>query len=100
MILCRLRAPSSRPCTSRSSGRPSTALVWLAGWGSLPGPIPPGVTPAKTVHLTELRAALNQAYQAAGWTPPAYTDPTIVAEQTVIQAIHLNELRTAVRALQ
>lgn len=37
----------------------------------------PGSTPATAFHVTELRTALDQAYQA----------------------IHLNELRTAVRAL-
>ncbi len=56
----------------------------------------PGSTPAKGVHLLELRTALNQAYQAAGRTAPTYTDPTGL---TVIKAIHLNELRSAVRAL-
>jgi len=55
-----------------------------------------GGTPARVVHLAELRTALNQAYQAAGRTAPTYTDP---AELSIIKAIHLNELRAAVRAL-
>jgi len=46
--------------------------------------------------LTELRTALSQAYQAAGRAAPTYTDPT---ELGVIKAIHLSELRAAVRAL-
>jgi hypothetical protein len=46
--------------------------------------------------LTELRTALTQAYQAAGRTAPTYTDPTALS---VIKAIHLNELRTAIRTL-
>ena len=54
----------------------------------------PGSAPVKVVHLTELRTALNQAYVAAGRTPPTYTDP-LVARLTVINALHLNELRTA-----
>jgi hypothetical protein len=57
-------------------------------------------TPAKKVHLDELRTALNQAYQAAGISPPAYIDSAIVAGQTVIKASHVSELRTAVRALE
>jgi len=30
----------------------------------------------------------------------AYTDPTLTAGQTVIKAVHLNELRANVRALE
>ena len=52
------------------------------------------------MHLVELRTALNEAYQAAGRTLPTYTDLTLVAGVTVIKALHLNELRTAVRALE
>jgi uncharacterized protein DUF4082/Big-like domain-containing protein/fibronectin type III domain protein len=55
---------------------------------------------ARAAHLTELRTALNQVYQAAGQTAPTYTDATVVARGTVIKAIHLDELRSAVRALQ
>ncbi|PYM70781.1 MAG: hypothetical protein DME03_20605, partial [Candidatus Rokuibacteriota bacterium] len=55
-----------------------------------------GSTPVRVVHLTELRTALSQAYQAAGRAAPTYTDPT---ELGVIKAIHLSELRAAVRAL-
>jgi hypothetical protein len=55
-----------------------------------------GSTPVRVVHLTELRTALSQAYQAAGRAAPTYTDPT---ELSVIKAIHLSELRAAVRAL-
>jgi hypothetical protein len=50
--------------------------------------------------LLELRTALNQAYEAAGQTPLTYSDPTIVAELAVIKAVHLNELRAGVRALE
>jgi hypothetical protein len=52
----------------------------------------------RVIHLTELRTALNQAYQAAGRTVPTYTDPSPVAGATLIKAIHLNQLRSAVRA--
>ena len=33
------------------------------------------VTPVKRVHLTELRNALDEAYDAAGQSQPTYTDP-------------------------
>jgi len=51
------------------------------------------------VHVTELRRALNEAYQAVGGTAPTYTDPTVASGLTVIKAVHLNELRAAVRGL-
>ena len=51
------------------------------------------------VHVNELRRALNEAYQAVGGTAPTYTDPTVASGLTVIKAVHLNELRAAVRGL-
>jgi len=59
----------------------------------------PGITPIKAIHLTELRTALDDAYRAVGWTLPAYTDSTVVAAM-IIKAVHLNELRSSVRAFQ
>ena len=61
----------------------------------------PRSTPIKGAHLIELRTGVNEAYQRVGRTPPIYTDPnsSVVAWFTAIKAIHLNELRTAVRAL-
>ncbi|PYM97031.1 MAG: hypothetical protein DME04_00070 [Candidatus Rokuibacteriota bacterium] len=56
-------------------------------------------TGLKVVHVTELRTALNEAYQAVGRTAPTYTDPAVTAGLTVIKAVHLNELRAAVRGL-
>jgi hypothetical protein len=50
-------------------------------------------------HVTELRTALNQAYQVVGRVAPTYTDPTVASGLTVIRAVHLNELRAAVRGL-
>jgi hypothetical protein len=54
----------------------------------------------KTVHLTELRTALQEAYAAAKRPTPAFTDPTIVAGSTLIRAAHVTELRDAVVALE
>jgi len=52
------------------------------------------------MHLTELRTALAQAYQVAGKALPTWADRSVVATQTVIKAVHLGELRTALNALQ
>jgi hypothetical protein len=51
-------------------------------------------------HLTDPRAALTQAYLSAGRLAPSYAEPTIAAGLTLIQAIHLNELRALVRGLE
>ena len=54
----------------------------------------------KAAHLSDLRAALDEAYQGAGQTPGAYTDPTIVGATTGIKAAHVSELRNNARALE
>lgn len=54
----------------------------------------------KAAHLSDLRAALDDAYQSAGQTPGAYTDPTIVGATTRIKTAHVSELRNNVRALE
>jgi subtilisin family serine protease len=54
----------------------------------------------KAVHLTEMRTALNAVYSALSRTPPAYTEPTLVAGSTVIKAVHITELRSALMALE
>lgn len=53
----------------------------------------------KTVHIVQLRAALLGAYVAAGQTVPVYTDPTLIAQQTVVRVVHIHELRAAALAL-
>ena len=54
----------------------------------------------RAVHFIELRTALGEAAGQAGVTPPSYTDVTLTAGVTVIRAIHLNELRSAVDRLE
>jgi hypothetical protein len=51
------------------------------------------------VHVLELRTALAQAYVAAGRPEPAYPSPTPAAGGSIL-AVHISELRTAVRALE
>ena len=72
----------------------------LAAFQWLDPTLTPGITPATALHLTELRAALDQAYVAAGRAlPTTYTDPLVVAGKTSIKAIHLDEIRAAARGL-
>ncbi|MNC87316.1 hypothetical protein D3C83_30330 [compost metagenome] len=53
----------------------------------------------RAVHITQLRAALSQAYVAAGLATPVFTDPGL-GTGTVIRAAHINELRAAVQVLE
>ena len=63
------------------------------------GTLGPHAAP-KTAHLLELRAALNQAYAAAGRRLPSYTDAAVQPGVTAIKAVHVNELRRAVDLLE
>lgn len=58
-----------------------------------------GATPVKRVHLTELRDALGEVYDALGRRRPAYTDRAIIVDVTGIEAAHVEQLRAAVLAL-
>ena len=51
----------------------------------------------KVAHLTELRSALDQARSAIGLSPLSYTDPTITPGVTIVKAVHVRELRDAVK---
>jgi hypothetical protein len=57
-------------------------------------------TAVKAVHITELRSALNEAYVQAGIAPPSYSAPALAPGATVIRAADVNELRSAVLALE
>jgi uncharacterized repeat protein (TIGR01451 family) len=57
-------------------------------------PITTGVTKMKTVHLTELRTAVNLVRAAAGLPAAVLTDPALTAG-TRIKTKHLTELRTS-----
>jgi hypothetical protein len=54
---------------------------------------------AKAVHTLELRAALSEAYVAAGTSVPSFTDPSMAAG-TPVQALHISELRELVLTLE
>ncbi len=58
-----------------------------------------GTTLIKPVHVAEMRTALAAVYMAAGGTPPTYTDPTLSTDLTALKAVHLQELRAAIKAL-
>ncbi len=51
----------------------------------------------KAVHIDELRTALGAVYIQRGRAVPAYSDPAITANVTKVKALHVSELRMAVR---
>ena len=57
-------------------------------------------TVVRAVHVAELRTALQGAYVAATRSAPAFTEPTLVPQASVIKAVHIIELREAVFALE
>jgi hypothetical protein len=57
-------------------------------------------TAIKQIHLAELRSAVSAVYTARGLSAPVWTDPTIAPAVTVVRAVHITELRTAVLALE
>jgi hypothetical protein len=54
----------------------------------------------KRIHFLDLRTALAPVCTALPGKCTACTDATISAGQTVIKAVHLDELRANVRALE
>ncbi|HEU4889759.1 MAG TPA: carboxypeptidase regulatory-like domain-containing protein [Thermoanaerobaculia bacterium] len=51
-------------------------------------------TKIKTVHISQLRTAVNLARAAIGLAAATFTDPTLLTT-TKVKAVHINELRTA-----
>jgi hypothetical protein len=62
-------------------------------------PLSAGNSVILATHVTEMRSALAQAYAAAGQMAPQYTDGSLAAGD-LIQAVHILELRAAVRGLE
>ena len=72
----------------------------LAAAGAVRNPftgLTPG-SPAKAVHLTELRNRIDAARRACGLTGFPWTDPNIVPGLTPIRAVHITQPRTALAA--
>jgi hypothetical protein len=57
-------------------------------------PLLSGITPIKTLHILELRTAINAARVMRGLLPVVFTDPALAAGQA-IKAVHISELRAA-----
>jgi Dual-action HEIGH metallo-peptidase len=56
-------------------------------------PLVGGTTLVKSVHISELRTAVNAVRTLAGIGAGSYTDPTLTAGVTPVKAAHINDLR-------
>jgi photosystem II stability/assembly factor-like uncharacterized protein/subtilisin-like proprotein convertase family protein len=59
-------------------------------------------TPATNVtvraqHILDLRTGLSTLWATLGLSAPAYTDPTLTTQVTVIKAVHVSDLRNAMQ---
>jgi hypothetical protein len=54
----------------------------------------------KKTHIEQLRTALDAVYTQRSRPLPSYTDPVLTAKQTVVKALHISELRMAVRLVE
>jgi hypothetical protein len=57
-------------------------------------------TGVQAQHIVDMRTALLEAYSRAGLTPPTFTDSTIAPQNTVIRAVHVQQLRSAVAGIE
>jgi hypothetical protein len=57
-------------------------------------------TPIRAVHITDLREALRQVYVAAMIAAPGYTDTTLNTQSTIVKAVHIAEIRSAIAAIE
>jgi parallel beta-helix repeat protein len=56
-------------------------------------------SPVTKSHVDSLRTAVNANRSRVFLTQKTWTDPTITVNQTMVRAVHLNELRTAIEEI-
>ncbi|HEY9284075.1 MAG TPA: NBR1-Ig-like domain-containing protein, partial [Pyrinomonadaceae bacterium] len=67
----------------------AAAELNAASWGA---PVA-GADPIRAAHIRDLRARLAEALAALDILPPAYTDPTLFEQVTVVKRAHVEDLR-------
>src|SRR5437660_945341 len=79
-----------------AAGNTATAALTVtlsATFSFTDDPLTPQGTLIKTVHLVEVRAAIDTVRVARGLTTFAWTDPTLTPGVTTIKVVHVTELR-------
>lgn len=59
-------------------------------------PLVAGTTLVQSVHINNLRTAVNAVRTLASLGAGSYTDPTLTVGVTLVKAAHINDLRTAI----
>jgi len=85
--LYRVKSVSGAAVSPLSAVDPATTTMFAND------PLNPGVV-AQTVHITQLRTAVNAMRAAGGLAAQVFTDSPLTAE-TSIKAVHITQLRTA-----
>lgn len=96
------RADGSKNAGAGSSAKAAAAAATSAPLAMQSGtpvftddPIQAGVTVIRAVHITELRAAVNQARARAGLAAAVWTTDPNLSSGYAIRGAHITELRTA-----
>ncbi len=84
------------PCTvTVNADTTVTATFSVAPFIFIDDPLTLQVTLMKSVHITELRQAINILRSRNSLSPFVFTDPTLTAGVTPIRPVHITEMRTA-----
>ena len=75
------------------------AKLYLPAYPWSDATVTAAITPIRAVHVIELRTALLQSYAATTQAEPIFTDESL-GNARVVRAVHLNELRAAIIALE
>jgi hypothetical protein len=78
-----------------NSGTDTLTVTLTASLTFTDDPLAAQSTLVKTVHIVELRAAINSARLARALPVFDWTDPTLTLGSTPVKAVHLTELRIA-----
>jgi hypothetical protein len=88
------------PCTvTVNAATTVTATFSVAPFIFTDDPLTSQITLMKTVHITELRQAINTLRSRNGLSAFAFTDPTPNAGVTPIRPVHITEMRAALNGV-
>ncbi len=88
---------SSASCTVAMTAFKTVTATFTTTFGGsfTDAPLVGNVTPVKTIHVTELRVAIDQARARRSLTPITWVDPVITPGVTLVKAVHVAQMRLA-----